>query len=198
MGDELSLSLSSLAEMKHFPHFFCKFLVGYPLRVRTVYTIWCMIAYTCLRFCYIAIPQFKFLARLKHNKPNKATLKVTITKGTTSSRTSSSGGSTSFTVSGELGASILKIFSANLGLSRTTGFDWSSSSSSTSVEQVSHEVTVEVNENDEVLVYQVIGECKNSDGTKYTLKTGRYETKGKGGETLGTSEIPPEEGSKWA
>ena len=153
---------------------------------------------TCidLDFCYIAIPQYKFLARLKHNKPNKASLKVTITKGTSSTRTTSSGGSTSFTVSGEVGATILKIFSVKLGLSATTGFDWSSSSSATSVEQVQHEVSVQVDPGDEVHVFQVVGECQNSDGTKYTLKTGRYETRGKDGETLGTSDIPPEEGTK--
>ena len=159
--------------------------------------IWCMATYLRLCFCYIAFPQYKFLARLKHNKPNKASLKVTITKGTSSSRTSSSGGSTSFTVSSEVGASVLKIFSVKLGLSATTGFDWSSSSTATSVEEVKHEVSVEVNPGDEVHLYQVIGECENSDGTKYTLKTGRYETRGKNGETLETSDIPPEEGSKF-
>lgn len=168
-------------------------MVGYPLRVHTSV---CMITYICLCFCYIAIPQFIFLARLKHNKPNKASLKVTITKGTSSSKTTSSGGSTSFTVSSEVGATVLKVFSVKLGVSATTGFDWSSSSTATSVEEVKHEVSVEVNPGDEVHVYQVVGECENSDGTKYTLKTGRYETRGKNGEKMETSEIPPEEGAK--
>lgn len=171
-------------------------MVVYPLRLHTVYPNWCIITYTCLRFCYIAFPQFIFLARLKHNKPNKASLKVTITKGTSSSRTTSSGGSASFTVSSEVGADILKVFSAKLGLSATTGFDWSSSSTATSVEEVKHEVSVEVSPGDEVHVYQVVGECDNSDGTKYTLKTGRYETRGKNGKKMETSEIPPEEGAK--
>ena len=162
----------------------------------SAYCILCMITDIYLRFCYIAIPQYVFLARLKHNKPGKATLKVTITKGTSAARTTSSGGSTSFTVSGEVGASILDKFSVKLGLSATTGFNWGSSSTVTSIEQVQHEVSVEVNPKDEVNVYQVVGECANSDGTTYTLKTGRYETKGKNGETLGTSDIPPEEGTK--
>ena len=99
-------------------------------------------------------------------------------------------------MSGEVGATIRKIFSVKLGLSATTGFDWSSSSTATSVEEVKHEVSVEVNPGDEVRVYQVVGECENSDGTKYTLKTGRYETRAKNGEKMETSEIPPEEGAK--
>ena len=198
MADLLSHRLSSLAKMVYAvcPCSTNSWSHVFLASTHCINMILFMITYIYLPFCYIAIPQYVFLARLKHNKPNKASLKVTITKGTSSARTTSSGGSTSFTVSGEVGASILKIFSVKLGLSATTGFNWSSSSTATSIEEVKHEVSVEVNPGDEVHVYQVVGECANSDGTKYTLKTGRYETRGKNGETLGTSDIPPEEGTK--
>ena len=134
-----------------------------------------------------------FLAALKHNKPNKANLKVTITKGMSASKTSSSGGSSSITVSGEVGADVLDIFSVKLGISSTTGFDWSSSSTSGSFEQRSEEISVPVNSGDEVNVYQVVGECENTDGTKYTVKTTRYETRGKDGETVTTSDLPSDQ-----
>ena len=134
-----------------------------------------------------------FLAALKHNKPNQANLKVTITKGMSASKSSSSGGSSSITVSGEVGANILEVFSLKLGVSSTTGFDWSSSSTSGSFEQRSYEISVPVDSGDEVNVYQVVGECANSDGTKYNVKTTRYETRGKDGVNVSTSDLPADE-----
>ena len=97
------------------------------------------------------------------------------------------------TVSGEVGATILNVFSAKIGVSKTTGYDWSSSSTTGSFEQRSIEISVPVDSGDEVKVYQVIGKCENSDGTKYTIKTARYETRGKNGETLSTSDLPFDE-----
>ena len=134
-----------------------------------------------------------FLAALKHNKNNQANLKVTITKGMTSTKTTSNGGSTSISVSGEVGANILEVFSVKLGVSATTGFDWSSSSTAGSFEQRSYEISVPVDPGDEVYVYQVIGECENTDGTKYVVETTKYETRDKNGEVLNTSEVPSEE-----
>ena len=134
-----------------------------------------------------------FLAALKHTKNNQASIKVSITKGLTSSKTTSSGGSSGLTVSGEVGVTIFNIFSAKIGVSKTTGYDWSSSSTSSNFEQRTYEISVPVNEGDEVSLYQVVGECENSDGTKYTIKTARYETRGKNGETLSTSDLPSDE-----
>ena len=110
-----------------------------------------------------------------------------------SSKTTSTGGSSSVTVSGEVGAEILEIFSVNLGLSETTGYDWGSSSTDENFVQRSDEITVRVDPGDTVSVYQVVGECENSDGTKYTIKTTRYVTRGKHGETLSTSDLPSDQ-----
>ena len=88
---------------------------------------------------------------------------------------------------------IMEVFSVKRGVSGTTGFDWSSSSSSGSFEQRSYEISVPVNPGDEVSVYQVIGECENSDGTKYTVETTKYETRDKNGQVLETSEVASDE-----
>ena len=87
-----------------------------------------------------------------------------------------------------MGANVLEI-----GVSCTTGFDWSSSSSSGSFEQRSYEISVPVDSGDEVNVYQVVGECENTDGTKYTVRTRRYETRGKDGKTVTTSDLPSDQ-----
>ncbi|KAL9986717.1 hypothetical protein ACROYT_G000903 [Oculina patagonica] len=137
--------------------------------------------------------KYVFLASLRNDKTNKANLKVTITKGMTQSKTTSSGGSASVTVSGEVGFDVLEVFSVKLGVSGTTGFDWSSSSTASSFQQRSYEISVPVDGGDEVNVYQVIGECDNDDGTKYTVETTKYEIRDKGGKVVSTAEVPSDE-----
>lgn len=114
---------------------------------------------------------------------------VTITEGTTSSRTSSSGGSSSDAISATVGANLKSIFSVDLGYSKTTGFDWSSSTTSSFSRQVSHQARIPVKPGDEVSVYQVVGICDNTDGTVYTVNTKTLVVRGKDG---GSTEVVPE------
>ena len=114
---------------------------------------------------------------------------VTITEGTTSSRTSSSGGSSSDSISATVGANLKNIFSVDLGYSKTTGFDWSSSTTSSFSREVSHQARIPVKPGDEVSVYQVVGICDNTDGTVYTINTKTLVVRGKDG---GSTEVVPE------
>ena len=96
---------------------------------------------------------------------------VTITEGTTSSGTSSGGESSSESIFTTVGANLKSIFSVDLGYSKTTGFDWSYSSTSSFSRQESHQARIPVKPGDEVSVYQVVGICDNSDGTVYSVNT---------------------------
>ncbi|XP_078372713.1 uncharacterized protein LOC144656356 [Oculina patagonica] len=126
---------------------------------------------------------------LHHQGSETANMKVTITRGMSAAKSFSSGGSTSITVSGEVAVDVLGVFTAKIGVSGTTGYDWSHSTTTNSFEQVSHEISVPVKAGDEVTVYQVVGECENTDGTTYTVKSPKYVIKGKDGETQDTGEL---------
>ena len=110
-----------------------------------------------------------------------ATKKVIITKGMSSSKSTSSGGSSSATVSGEVGFNVMKLFDVKIGASGTLEHNWSLSTTRTEFQQVTSEISIGVKPGDEVSVFQVVGECKNSDGTVYTVKTPTYVIKGKDG-----------------
>lgn len=114
---------------------------------------------------------------------------VTITEGTTSSQTSSSGGSNSDSISATVGANLKGVFSAGLGYSKTTGFNWSHSSTSSFSRQESHQARIPVKSGDEVSVYQVVGVCDNSDGTVYTVNTKTLVVRGKDGSS---TDVVPE------
>lgn len=135
---------------------------------------------------------FKQLDRIStlRNELNEGivTKVVTITEGTTSSRTSSAGGSNSDSISATVGANLKSIFSVDLAYSKTTGFDWSYSSTSSFSRQESHQARIPVKPGDEVSVYQVVGICDNSDGTVYTVNTKTLVIRGKDG--ISTAVVP--------
>ena len=106
---------------------------------------------------------------------------VTIKEGTTTSQTGSHGGSTSNSISATVGGNLKGIFSAELGYSKTTGFDWSSSSTSSFSREETHEARIPVKPGGVVSVYQVVGVCDNSDGTVYTVNTKTLVVRGKDG-----------------
>ena len=54
-------------------------------------------------------------------------------------------------------------------------------STRTEFQQVTSEISIGVEPGDEASVFQVVGECKNSDGTVYTVKTPTYVIRGKDG-----------------
>ena len=118
---------------------------------------------------------------INKHRTEKATKKITITKGMSSSKTISSGGSSSVSVSGEVGLSVMKLFEAKIGASGTLEHNWSLSTTRTEFQQVTSEISIGVKPGDEVSVFQVVGECKNSDGTVYTIKTPTYVIKDKDG-----------------
>ena len=99
----------------------------------------------------------------------------------TSSKSTSSGGSSSATVSGEVGFNVMKLFDVKIGASGTLEHNWSLSTTRTEFQQVTSKISIGVKPEDEVSVFQVVGECKNSDGTVYTVKTPTYVIKGKDG-----------------
>ena len=144
---------------------------------------------TFISFCHIVNSQLHAIKTLKNEHTETANSKVTITRGMSAAKTSSTGGSTSITVSGEVAFDVLGVFTAKIGVSGTTGYDWSHSSTSNSFEQVSHEISVPVKAGDEVTVYQAIGECENTDRTTYTVKSPYYVIKGKDGDTQSTDEL---------
>ena len=126
--------------------------------------------------------QLVFLQKVKNEHPTeKATKKVIITKGMTSSKSTSSGGSSSATVSGEVGFKVMKIFDVKIGASGTLEHNWSLSTTRTEFQQLTSEISIGVEPGDEASVFQVVGECKNSDGTVYTVKTPTYVIRGKDG-----------------
>ncbi|XP_022784929.1 uncharacterized protein LOC111325380 [Stylophora pistillata] len=128
--------------------------------------------------------KLEFLQKvINEHSTQTATKKVIITKGMSSSKTSSTGGSSSTTVSGEIGFQVMNVFSAKFGVSHTTGHNWNTGSTRTEFQQVTSEISIPVEPGDEVSVYQVVGECKNSDGTVFTMKTPTYRIKGKDGST---------------
>ena len=112
-----------------------------------------------------------------YNKPS--TYVFTVTQGTTTTKGSSGGGSSSHTVSANVGLNIKSVFSADLGYSQTTSYDWNESSSTSFAKTVSHQVEVDVQPGDTVTVYQVVGICDNSDGNKYVIETNTLVVKGK-------------------
>ena len=101
--------------------------------------------------------------------------------GTTTSRATSGGGSTSHSVSANVGLNLKSVFSAGLGYSHTTSFDWSQSTSSSFAKTITHQVQVDVQPGDTVTVFQVVGVCDNSDGNKYRIETNTLVVKGKSG-----------------
>lgn len=96
---------------------------------------------------------------------------ISITEGTTSIQTSQTGGSSSTSISAKIGITLKKVFAAELGVSHTTEYNWAQSSSSSFSREVKHEARIPVEPGKQVSVYQVIGKCKNSDGTVYTVNT---------------------------
>ena len=127
-------------------------------------------------------PQLVFLQKVINRHPTeKATKTISITKGMTSSKSTSSGGSSSATVSGEVGFKVMKLFEVKIGASGTLEHNWSLSTTKTEFQKVTSKISIGVKPEDEVSVFQVVGECKNSDGTVYTVKTPTYVIKGKDG-----------------
>ena len=59
--------------------------------------------------------------------------------------------------------------------------NWSLSTNGTECQEVTGEISIGIEPGDEVSVFQVVGECKNSDGTFYTIKTPTYVIKGNDG-----------------
>ena len=89
-----------------------------------------------------------------YSKPVKYVF--TVTQGATTTKGSSSGGSSSHSVSANVGVNIKSVFSADLGYSQTTSYDWNESSSASFSKTVSHQVRVNVQPGDTVTVYQVV------------------------------------------
>ena len=118
---------------------------------------------------------------INKHRTEKATKTITITKGMSSSKSTSSGGSSSATVSGEVGFSVIKLFDVKFGASETLEHNWSLSTTGTEYQEVVSEISIGIEPGDEVLVFQVVGECKNCDGTVYTIKTPTYVIKDKDG-----------------
>ena len=114
---------------------------------------------------------------------------VTITEGTTTSQSSSHGGSTSDSISASVGLNLKSVFSAELGYSKTTGFNWEQSSSSSFSRQESHQARIPVKPSEVVSVFQVVGYCDNSDGTVYTVNTKTLVVRGNGDSS---TEVVPE------
>jgi len=133
------------------------------------------------------------LQRLKNEYKNKtAKNKVKITQGMASSKTTLQSGSSNLAISGEVGAQILGIFSAKIGISHTTGHNWGQSSTITDFQLIERTISVPVAPGDDVTVYQVVGECSNSDGTTYKVKTATFKVIGKDGATETISDYPLE------
>ena len=118
---------------------------------------------------------------INRHPTEKATKTISITKGMTSSKSTSSGGSSSATVSGEVGFKVMKLFDVKIGASGTLKHNWSLSTTKTEFQKVTSKISIGVKPEDEVSVFQVVGECKNSDGTVYIVKTPTYVIKGKDG-----------------
>ena len=112
----------------------------------------------------------------QYSKPSKYSF--TVAAGTTVTRTSSGGGSTSHSVSANIGLNLKSVFSTGLGYSHTTSYDWSQSTASAFAKTVTHQVSVDVQPGDTVTVFQVVGQCNNSDGNKYKIETNTLIVKG--------------------
>ena len=126
--------------------------------------------------------QLVFLQKvINKHRTGKATKTITITKGMSSSKSTSSGGSSSVSVSGKVGLSAMKLFEATIGASGTFEHNWSLSTTRTEYQEVASKISIGVKPGSEVSVSQVVGECKNSDGTVYTVKTPTYVIRGKDG-----------------
>lgn len=107
----------------------------------------------------------------------------------TSSKTTLQSKSDNLVISGEVGAQVLSLFALKIGSSRTTGHDWGQSSTTTDFQLVQRTISVPVAPGDDVTVYQVVGECSNSDGT---VKTATFKVAGKNGESETISDYPAE------
>ena len=112
----------------------------------------------------------------RYSKPSKYSFSVT--EGTTVTRTSSGGGSNSHSVSANVGLNLKSVFSTGLGYSHTTSYDWSQSSATAFAKSVTHQVSVDVQPGDTVIVYQVVGVCNNSDKSKYRIETNTLVVEG--------------------
>ena len=73
---------------------------------------------------------------INKHRTEKATKTITITKGMSSSKSTFSGGSTSVSVSGEVGLSVMKLFEATIGASGTFEHNWSLSTTGTEYQEV--------------------------------------------------------------
>jgi hypothetical protein len=112
----------------------------------------------------------------QYSRPS--TYSFSVAAGTTVTRTSSGGGSSSHSVSADVGLSLKSAFSAGLGYSHTTSYDWSESTASAFAKTVTHKVSVDVQPKDTVTVFQVVGQCDNSDGNKYKIETNTLIVRG--------------------
>ena len=91
-----------------------------------------------------------------YSKPVKYVF--TVTQGASTTKGSSGGGSSSNSVgSANVGLNIKSVFSAGLGYSHTTSYNWNESSSTSFSKTVSHQIEVDVQPGDTVTVYQVVG-----------------------------------------
>jgi len=116
--------------------------------------------------------QLERISTLKNElEQGEVTQVISLTEGTTSIQTSQTGGTSSTTISAKIGLTLKKVFSAELGVSHTTEYNWAQSSSSSFSRQVKHEARIPVQPGKQVSVCQVIGKCSNSDGTVYTVNT---------------------------
>ncbi|KAJ7365723.1 hypothetical protein OS493_002439 [Desmophyllum pertusum] len=75
---------------------------------------------------------------------------ISITEGTTSIQTSQTGGSSSTSISAKIGITLKKVFSAELGVSHTTEYNWAQSSSSSFSREVRNEARIPVEPKKEV------------------------------------------------
>ena len=113
--------------------------------------------------------QLERISTLKNElEQGEVTQVITLTEGTTSIQTSQTGGTSS---TAKVGLNLKEKFSAELGVSHTTSYNWAQSSSSSFSRQLSHEARIPVQPGKQVSVCQVIGTCTNSDGTFYTVNT---------------------------
>ena len=116
--------------------------------------------------------QLERISTLKNElEQGEVTQVITLTEGTTSIQTSQTGGTSSTTISAKVGLNLKEKFSAELGVSHTTSYNWAQSSSSSFSRQLSHEARIPVQPGKQVSVCQVIGTCTNSDGTVYTVNS---------------------------
>merc|ERR1712038_667902 len=114
------------------------------------------------------------------NLLGQATTKCTYqqTIGTAFSESASQGMSVSGAVSNAIHAGLFRLFSEDLDISVTTGYDWTHVSEATQSEQITMKIEAEAPPGTVLIIEQAVGHCDGNEARTEMFRTSHQDSKG--------------------